>query len=157
MTEHVADDLLVAFCEGEIEEDLAILVAEHLDSCPMCATRSAAMEPLAAVFATVDDPVPPALLAASILEELERPQRAPATEMIVASALLTAAGLLLFAGNPVAAAVQLGIVMESLGTAASVLTSQVSASAVAMSLSATTCALFGLFAVRLAATERRLL
>ncbi len=72
MSEHVPNDLLNAFVEGEVDEQLAIHIAEHLDACPHCATRAVSHEPLAAAFASCDDPFVPEHLATEILEELAR-------------------------------------------------------------------------------------
>ena len=67
MSQHVPDDLLAAFVDGEVSEQLAVHIAEHLDDCPACSAQAVALEPLAAAFAAVEDPRVPADLVASIL------------------------------------------------------------------------------------------
>lgn len=66
MTHH-PDDRLRAFALGELGDHLAALVAEHLDECPRCANVALRHDPLARVFASVDDLSPPADLAERIL------------------------------------------------------------------------------------------
>jgi anti-sigma factor RsiW len=95
MSEHVPNDLLHAFVEGDVEEQLAIHIAEHLDQCPHCATRSATLEPLASAFASCDDPVVPEHLATAVLEELARqPHGRAVPEVAVGAGLLVLAAAL---------------------------------------------------------------
>lgn len=96
---HVPDDLLAAFVGGDVEERVAVHIAEHIDRCPMCATRAATSEPLAAAFATVPDPVVPADLVASILEEAERPEPLPLVEVAIGLGLLLLAVFLMGMGE----------------------------------------------------------
>lgn len=134
MSAHVPDDLLASFVDGGMDEGLAIHVAEHLDACPMCASRAACMEPLAAVFARVEDPPVPVGLTASILAAAEADlgavdasptQAIPAVdgsrEIAIGGGMLTAAAALLaLVGDPVALAAHGAIVMgaaSSLGRA----------------------------------------
>jgi anti-sigma factor RsiW len=97
MSQHVPDDLLAAFVDGEVEDRVAAHVAEHLDLCPSCATRATALEPLAAAFAAVRDPRPPPRLAAEIVARAEEPDRLPGRELWVGAGLLSAAFALLLA------------------------------------------------------------
>ncbi len=95
MTEHVPNDLLHAFVKGDVEEQLAIHVAEHFDSCPHCATRAATLEPLASAFASCDDPLVPEHLATAVLEELARqPHGRAVPEVAVGAVLLVLAAAL---------------------------------------------------------------
>lgn len=64
---HVPDELLQAFVMGDVDDSVAIQVAEHIDSCPSCNTRAATAEPLAVAFAAVADPRPPTLLVEAVL------------------------------------------------------------------------------------------
>ena len=91
MTEHVPNDLLSDFVAGELADDVAVAVAEHLDRCAHCATRAAHLEPLAAAFASVDDPVVPAELAPAILRVVQAPPSTPRREVAVGVVLLVAA------------------------------------------------------------------
>lgn len=91
---HVPEDLLQAFVDGDVGEQVAVHVAEHLDSCPSCATRAAGLEPLAAAFAAVEDPVPPAELVPAVLARARQPDRMPMLEIGVGVALIAAAALL---------------------------------------------------------------
>jgi anti-sigma factor RsiW len=95
---HVPDDLLTSFVDGELGTHVAVHVAEHIDSCPACATRAASLEPLALAFAATDDPVVPEDLAEAILEHLhdESPVAAPlpSLELAVGGGLLCASAAL---------------------------------------------------------------
>ena len=107
MTPHPSEDLLQQFTRGELGEHLAVHVAEHLDTCPACASRAAMLEPLHAVFAAVPDPeVPPGLVDAilrqvdseSLAEEslaVDVTETVTRTEVGVGLALLTLASLVL--------------------------------------------------------------
>lgn len=107
MSQHVPEDLLGAFVLGDVDDDLAVHIAEHLDACPACATRAAGLEPLALAFAAVDDPVPPDLVDAVLAEvgSARRADAAPrlAPEVPVGASLLAAALALAAAfGGPLA-------------------------------------------------------
>lgn len=119
MTQHVPEDLLQAFVDADVGEQLAVHIAEHIDACPACATRAAGMEPLAAAFAAVCDPVPPANLVSSILVRLDEPERLPLPEIAVGiSLLLSAAALILAMDGPWALVVEAGIALGTLSTLA---------------------------------------
>jgi anti-sigma factor RsiW len=112
---HVPDDLMQAFVAGEIDEHVAVHIAEHIDACAACATRAATLEPLAAAFASVSDPRAPADLVPAVLSDIERPESRPAIELVVGSLLLAAAGALAaFSGEPVRALLELGQVADAL-------------------------------------------
>ncbi len=120
MSQHVPDDLLSAFVEGEMGEQLAIHIAEHLDSCPACATRAVGMEPLAAAFASMPDPDVPPDLAASVLAIASEPEpaRAPRTEVAIGLGMLVAAFLLFVVlGDPVGSFNQSALWMRALSSA----------------------------------------
>lgn len=110
MSHHVPEELLGAFVLGDIDDELAVHIAEHLDACPACATRAAGLEPLALAFAAVDDPVAPDLVDAVLAEVgSARPAEAGAAphrvapEVPVGASLLAAAVLLTAAfGGPLA-------------------------------------------------------
>ena len=117
MSQHVPEDLLTAFVEGDMGEQLAIHIAEHLDACPACATRAATMEPLAAAFAAMEDPVVPDDLAAAILDEFVRPEPVPVTEIALGFALLgAAAAVAATMGSPLGMAIEFGVVLDALAT-----------------------------------------
>jgi len=128
MSPHLPDDILRNFVLGDVGEQLAVHIATHLDDCPACATRAAGMEPLAAVFASIQDPLPPEGLAAAVLASADAPRPArPLLEVAVGAGLL-ASGLLLFVGldgpvaslNSVSASLAaLGVVGRGLGAALS--------------------------------------
>lgn len=94
MNEHVPTDLLEAFVEGHVPEQLACHIAEHLDSCPGCLNRVTALEPLSPVFASAKDPVLPEDLVAAILIEAESPAARPVVELALGLGLLLAASAL---------------------------------------------------------------
>lgn len=113
---HVPDDLLAAFVDGEVEERVAVHIAEHLDTCPACATRAATMEPLAAAFAAIDDPVVPPDLVSAVLAAAEEPERGPSTELVIGGTLMAAAALLtLLGGGALDAFVAIGMWFDALG------------------------------------------
>jgi hypothetical protein len=73
---HVPHDLLLQFAEGELDENLAVHIADHIDGCPTCLARAAALEPLTGVLAQVPDPEPPG----SLIEAILAAARSPATD-----------------------------------------------------------------------------
>lgn len=114
MTQHVPEDLLLSFVEGDVDEPVAAHIAEHLDGCPACATRAASLEPLAAAFAAIADPAPPPHLVAAILARVDEPERLPVAEIAVGAGLLgTAALLALGLENPVTLVTQLVVVLNA--------------------------------------------
>lgn len=114
MTVHVSDDVLARFVDGDVDETVAVTVAEHIDGCSVCATRAAALDPMNAVFASAPIGEPPEHLAAQVIAQvngpsfaspavgvstagtaqLGSPSRAPLVEIGVGAALLGLAGLL---------------------------------------------------------------
>ncbi|HHO50965.1 MAG TPA: hypothetical protein ENK18_08860 [Deltaproteobacteria bacterium] len=114
MSQHVPADLLQAFVEGEVGEQLSVHIAQHVDDCPSCATRAAGLEPLASVFAAVKDPIPPPDLTQVVLSQLERPERVPTLEISVGAALLACASILaLGIEGPTALATDLSVVVSA--------------------------------------------
>ncbi|MEQ1501722.1 MAG: zf-HC2 domain-containing protein [Myxococcota bacterium] len=114
MSQHVPEDLLQAFVDGEVSEQIAVHVAEHLDACPACATRATGLEPLAAAFASVRDPAPPPALAAAILAKLDEPERLPVAEIGVGAGLLAVASLLAFGmASPLSLLAELGVLLNA--------------------------------------------
>jgi hypothetical protein len=107
VTPHPSEDLLQQFTQGELGEHLAIHVAEHIDMCPTCASRTAMLEPLHAVFAAVPDPeVPPGLIDAILRQAdseflaeegvaVDVTETVARTEVGIGLALLTLASLVL--------------------------------------------------------------
>lgn len=145
MSEHVPEDLLAAFVEGEVGEQLAIHIAEHLDSCPSCLNRAAGLEPLHAAFAAMPDPEVPEDLVAAVLAEAAEPERLPVTELGVGAALLAAAGFVAAVfGNPVGMAVDFGVVLMALGDVLRVIAVGLESSATVL-IAVTLLATMGLF------------
>ena len=98
--QHVPDALMLQFVEGDVDDSVAVAVALHLDACPACATRAAALEPLAAVFAASEDPRVPVGLVESIAVAVRSAER-PGPEPALAAALMgLALCLLLLGGAP---------------------------------------------------------
>lgn len=94
---HPDDALLHAFLAGEVDEPTAVGLALHLDDCPRCAARAAALDPLSAAFVAPTPPPPPGLGAAARAAAAS-PGR-PGPELALGLTLLSlAAGLLLVAG-----------------------------------------------------------
>jgi len=118
VSEHVPEDLLSAFVDGEMGEQLAIHIAEHLDSCPMCATRAVGMEPLGPAFASMGDPLVPDDLAGAILVAASAESPAPRVEIGIGVALLlSAVAVFVVLGEPVALTARAAIWIEALGSA----------------------------------------
>lgn len=137
MNQHVPDDLLTAFVDGEVADHVAAHVAEHLDACPSCATRAAALEPLASAFAAARDPAPPARLVDEVLLRVARedaaafsapdPDRLPSRELWIGAGLVaTATGLLVAAEGPVRLSAELASVLYAATAAGRSLTVAVS-------------------------------
>jgi anti-sigma factor RsiW len=115
MNRHVPEDLLSAFVEGDLSDELAGHVAEHLDGCPRCAGRAATLDPLARAFARAVDPVPSPLLVMKVLDRAARPEPRPALEIAMGSALLAAGlGLVLLTDDLARTSIEAGRVLLSL-------------------------------------------
>jgi len=98
--QHVPDPLMQQFVDGEVDDSVAVAVALHLDACPACATRAAALEPLASVFASSEDPRVPVGLVESIAVAARAAER-PGPEPALAAGLMgLALCLLLLGGAP---------------------------------------------------------
>jgi hypothetical protein len=116
MTQHVPEDLLAAFTDADVGEQLAIHIAEHIDSCPSCATQAIGMDPLAAAFAAMVDPVAPENLSMQVLDAFSTPEPMPLTEIALGFALLVAATVTsLFLGSPIALVTEFGVVLKAIG------------------------------------------
>ncbi|MBX2801209.1 MAG: hypothetical protein KTR31_26255 [Myxococcales bacterium] len=114
MSQHVPEDLLQSFVEGDVGEQLAIHIAEHIDECPSCATRATGMEPLAAAFAAMEDPVAPRELAHTVLAELRQPERVPVLEIGVGvGLLLCSAAMALALQSPLALAADFAVALNA--------------------------------------------
>lgn len=82
MNHHPADEVLQSFAQGELGDHLAAHTARHIDSCPRCANRALALDPMARAFASVDDPPVPPSLIADLLEAAAKPEVAPSQEPV---------------------------------------------------------------------------
>lgn len=152
MSQHVPEDLLSAFVDGDMGEQLAVHIAEHLDACPSCGARATGLEPLAAAFASVDDPIPPDDLAEAVLAIVAQPERAPRMEIALgAGMLLVAGGLVVTFGNPLGMAVEVGVLVHALGTLGRGLSSAFGSSSFLLSLSTLMAALGCYATMRMAA------
>ena len=122
---HVPDALLERFALGDVEESVAVAIAQHLDACGRCSTRAASLEPLAIAFASVDDPPVPPMLAEEVLAALrEAPLSRP--EPAIAAGLMALAFLALVAsGDPASAVVGVARVLRALAVASQVLLEQI--------------------------------
>ena len=124
MSHHVPENLLAAFVDGDVGEQLAIHIAEHLDECPACATRAAGLEPLAAAFAAVTDPLPPDDLADAVLAAYDRHEqpRMPVQEVLVGGGMVAAAAAIVaLAGDPLGMAIEAGRSLHIFSSLASAL------------------------------------
>jgi predicted anti-sigma-YlaC factor YlaD len=159
VSHHVPDDLLKAFVAGDVDEPKAVEIAEHLDCCDSCCALAADLDPLAAAFAAVQDPEPPPGLVEEVLAAYHRPQRTPVLEIVLGGGLLAAAAsLMVVFGDPVQAAVRVGVLVDALGTAGSQIALAGSNSLFALSLIALVLAGLSMAAARppRLAIERRL-
>ena len=115
MSQHIPEDLLADFVDGEVTENVAVHIAEHIDECPACATRAAGLEPLAAAFAATHDPIPPPQMVTDILARLDQPDRFPVPEIAVGIGLLATAAVLAFGlDGPVSIAAELAVFTNAL-------------------------------------------
>jgi anti-sigma factor RsiW len=103
MSQHVPEDLLAAFVDGDLDDVVAAHVAGHLDDCPACNARAIALDPLSSAFAAVDDPVIPAGLVAAVMAEARAPDRSARVELGVGFGLLGAACVMVLASGDVPA------------------------------------------------------
>lgn len=135
MSQHVPEDLLGSFVDGDVGEQLAVHIAEHLDECPACATRATGLEPLAAAFASVDDPLPPADLVQAVMQQVSEPERVPVLEIALGAAMLVSAALLTTTlGNPLGMAIELGVVLHAMASMARALAAGIAGSSLVMIL-----------------------
>ncbi len=115
MTQHVPEDLLAAFVDGDTTEQLAVHIAQHLDDCPSCGARAASLEPLAAAFAAVEDPSVPNDLVARILAVADAPRPSPVLELSLGGLILAmAAAMMAVFGSPVAPGADPALLMHAL-------------------------------------------
>lgn len=159
MSQHVPEDLLQAFVDGDVGEQLAIHIAEHVDACPSCATRAAGLEPLAAALAAVTDPVPPSDLVARVLATAtrEEPERLPSMEIAVGALLLAGAALLLVGlDQPLTLAADLAVAVETALALTRTLTVAVSSFQLAIGLATLATASALLVTLHFASSERAL-
>jgi anti-sigma-K factor RskA len=74
-------ELLPAYALGSLDEEEAIQVAEHLDTCPGCRAELLSYQAVAAQLAlAAPDAIPPARLKQQILRQLQTPRLEPAIE-----------------------------------------------------------------------------
>ena len=107
MSRHLPDDVLARFVGCSLPERQAVEAALHIDSCPYCASRAVALDPLAPAFAAMDDPPLPAffeerVLAAAALAEAPA-ERSPTPVPWLGMGLIGLAALLMVAGGEPAA------------------------------------------------------
>ncbi len=121
---HVPTELLERFAEGDVEDRVAVEIARHLDACSRCATRAAALEPLSAAFASVDDPELPRGLVSEILQAVDQRPRATPEPAIAAGLMALAFLLLLFGGAPADLVIGAARAIKAIGTASRVLLEQ---------------------------------
>ncbi len=94
MSQHPTDALLERFIAGDLDDDVAVAVAEHIDACPHCAARAVHGDPLAAAFASVQDPPMPEGLVEDILRAADEAQAAENRPLFARPELWAASGLL---------------------------------------------------------------
>jgi hypothetical protein len=78
VTDHPSELVLQRFAQADLGEHLAAHVAEHLDACPRCANLVRSADPLARMFASVDDPPVPDDLLAFVIDLAAQPSLAAA-------------------------------------------------------------------------------
>ena len=157
MSDHVPDDLLMSFVEGDISEELAIHIGLHLDGCPQCSARAVNMDPLATAFASIDDPIPPPDLAEHVILALNAPPRSSHVEFWLGGTLLAAAALLsVMVGDPIGSFIDIGVFVSAVGTASQHLTQGLLSSSVALSFSCLLALLGSLATVRSMSLQPRL-
>ncbi len=124
MNNHLPEDVLLRFVEGDLDEAEAVEVALHIDDCPLCAARAMEAEPLAAAFASIDDPPLPDGFEQAVLAAVDAPTTAPAGLRIPwlgVALILSAVVLMVVGGEPTALLWKLAAVARAGGVALTVL------------------------------------
>jgi hypothetical protein len=124
MSAHLDDDTLRRWVDGALHERWLEPVAIHLDACPSCADRLAALDPWMPILRAVPEPQPPNELIDRVVHDLRAKDAPPerstgahgsfsATLPAVAACVVTAA-LAIALRDAARTAVELGAVLGSL-------------------------------------------
>ena len=137
MTPHLSDLEIQQFINGTTPIERLEAIANHLDQCAECLNRVTLADPLHLAYASTRHPEVPQNLSANIIAAIDESQRTPWTELLVGGALLVAASFLMIATiEPIEAAAESLILLNSITRASEVVTAHLS-----------TYALFGLAVV----------
>ncbi|MBN2799205.1 MAG: hypothetical protein JXX28_08680 [Deltaproteobacteria bacterium] len=136
MSAHLSDVLLTRFAAGELPEGQALDAALHLDDCPQCARRLAALDPLTALLASCPDPLPPEGLSERVFEAMAHQPSRPLAELGVGALLLLGGAVALSLQAPAARLVRASVLLDTLSGVGVQLSHSVTSSSA--SLAATT-------------------
>jgi hypothetical protein len=100
VSHHVDDVMLRRFVLAEADEDEAVHIATHLDTCARCASRADALDPLAAAFAAVPEPHVPSRLMEQVLRAAAAPRVSWRGAALGASMLVAASAMFVVAFDP---------------------------------------------------------
>jgi anti-sigma factor RsiW len=157
MSRHLSEELLHRFIEGDLGEAEAVETALHIDDCPLCASRAARAEPLAAAFAAMPDPPLPEGFEREVLDLVERPEQAPARPQVPwlgIGMILSAAMLMMLGGEPTALLWKLAAAVRGISVGVAVVLQHLPSPATVLTLAATLALGCSLTAVRLLGLNR---
>ena len=115
--QHPSLDELDRFLLGEVPETDAVRIAVHIDECVACASAATAADPLAAAFASVDDPLVPNGLAEDVHEALRRPPTVGPEPAVAGMLLVAAAAVFVALGSPTGMVADGLVAARAIGTA----------------------------------------
>ena len=98
MSQHIPQALLKKFVAGDLQEPVAVAVAQHIDSCSRCSSEAAAADPLNQAFASTSDPPIPEDLVEKIqiaVAAAPHEEEQPARPLLTSRLFLIAAAVLL--------------------------------------------------------------
>lgn len=114
MSEHITPETLRQFVQGMLSEESSVEVALHLDDCHHCLGHAERMDPLADEFRTMPEPrIPHGLAQAAVLQARQAAPIARSDLFVGVGLLVSAALLLLIAGDPLPVGVQLGVLAKA--------------------------------------------
>lgn len=98
MSPHPTEATLHAFALGELDDATAVGIAHHLDACPRCAGRAAALDPLAEAWMDMPEPRISEAVVDEVLAAALAPRPAPWVPAAVGAGLLLAGLVLALVG-----------------------------------------------------------
>ena len=114
MSEHIPSDVLRQFVQGEVPEQDAEVIALHLDACHHCLGHVERLDPFAEEFRAMPEPRIPDGLAQAAVKQARQTAPIARSDIFVGVGLLVSAALLLVvAGDPLSVGVQLSVLAKA--------------------------------------------